>query len=113
MPPSPTRAWISYRPSITLPTNGSFTLRSRGCEPHVRRRCDLIGGEADAAEGLVGIDADDRDLATGDRAGVDAVRADDRGGPVRLDALRRADADRDQEVGALDLLLEDAADDRR
>jgi hypothetical protein len=23
MPPSPTRAWISYRPSMTLPTNGS------------------------------------------------------------------------------------------
>src|SRR5688572_11356269 len=97
---------------MTFPTRGSlFTVRSRRREPHVLVLIDLIRGQADLhhRDGL--IDANDDDIATGERA-IREVRAGrDRAGPALLHAVIAADADLHEDVATLDGLADHAPHD--
>src|SRR5688572_27922840 len=117
MPPSPTRAWISYRPSMTFPTKGSWVMgpaRSfrRGGKLDVGIGVDLGHGQLRPAVGAILVDALDGDVAAGDGLAGEIRSADDRGPPALRDPLVRAGADRDPDFAALGFTLGDAPVDR-
>src|SRR5688572_11143097 len=86
------------------------SLRSRGGQLHVGVRADLIGGELGLGDGLVVIDANDLDVATGERrVGVAAQHLTF---PAGADALFLACADRDDRRVALHAVREHAGFDR-
>src|SRR4051812_6346993 len=92
------RAWISYRPSMTLPTNGSWVIAiprrsSPACSSGPARSfrhqldvgvgVDLARGQFVLAVGAVLVAALDLDLAAGARLAGE-VRSGDEHGPPRL-----------------------------